>query len=235
MRLLAHRPDPAVRASADRLGRPAVSAPRHGHGHAQPRRAGRRGLSAGGGAVHATPSGSRGVVCDLVRSRDGPGGARQPDAGRARDGAAAGHAAFPDPRRPTPSWRGATWRHGSAAAARSAPESRTCGHHAGGRSHPDLRPVRRAVAVPPAHLPVLPERGPLAGSRRSPVVTGRIGCTRVMYASGTSRRTTRGARRARSCPLWMEWPRCRWTRQRFRRDTSRARLKLRGSLLRGLS
>ena len=37
-----------------------------------------------------------------------------------------------------------------------------------------------------------------------------------------SRRTTPDARRARSCLWWMEWRRCRWTRQRFRRATSKS-------------
>ena len=52
----------------------------------------------------------------------------------------------------------AGWRSGYCPLCGGEPD--LCGHHAGGRAHPDLRPLRRPLAVRPAHLPVLPERGP---------------------------------------------------------------------------
>ena len=58
------------------------------------------------------------------------------------------------------------------------------GDHAGGRPDPDLRPLLGALALPSDHLPVLRQRRPRAGSRRSRAGTGSTGSMRAMCVKG---------------------------------------------------
>ena len=89
----------------------------------------------------------------------------------------------------------AGWQTGALPALRGRTGSR--GDHAGRRADPDLRPLHRPLAVPPADLPVLPEPG------SQPITSfasrdGRYRLYGATCASAISRRTTPVRRRARS-------------------------------------
>ena len=163
------------------------------------------------------PSGCRASSARGTRAVRPGGGPVSPELDGLEIGAPAGDAAVPDARgrrghgakRP----RGVEPRH----AARSAAANRTWRS-----SPPPPTGCSSAAAAPRAGAS---SRSPARSastataraSRRLPAATASTGSTRATCASATSRRTTPGARPARSCPLWMEWRRCRWTRPRFRR------------------
>ena len=142
--------------------------------------------------------------------------AHRPGRGGARDGPAAGMRPGPDALRRCDPGQDRSCRLDASHLPAVRRRAGLRGHHARRRAHADLRPLRRALALRPDGLPVLPQRRTVAGSRHWPAATAAIGSPAATRATATSRPSMRAVPHARSCRPSTASPRCRSMRPRFK-------------------